>query len=158
MTKNIDIHIRLANSDEASVLTNIAISAKQSNGYSDSFMDACREELTISAKDMACGEYWVAEADAIRGFVCLKDLSGQQHGEIHSFFIAPAWQRKGIGRLLWQKILERSKAKSVHTLFLDSDPAAVPFYKLLGFSVIGEVPSGSIAGRTIPRMSLEISR
>ena len=120
-------------------------------------MDACREELTITTEEMSNGEYWVAEADVIQGFVCLTENSDQHTGEIRSFFIDPAWQRQGVGKLLWQKILERVKQKDIHTLYLDSDPNAVPFYQALGFSVTGEVPSGSIAGRTIPQMTFHIA-
>ena len=157
MTKNLDINIRLASPSEAPVLSNIAFSAKRSNGYSDSFMDACRDELTVTAKDMTKGEYWVAGTDVIQGFVCLMEGSEQDVGEIHSFFIDPTWQRGGIGKLLWQKIMERTKSRGIHSIFLDSDPTAVPFYERLGFRVIGDVPSGSIVGRTIPRMELQIA-
>lgn len=149
--------IRQANSHEARALSGIAIRAKHSNGYSDSFMEACRKELTFTGKDISNGEYWVAEADVVQGFVCLTEAPAQRAGEITSFFIEPEWQRKGIGKLLWKKILKRAMEKSIHTLFLDSDPAAVPFYKSLGFAVIGQVPSGSISGRTIPRMKLQLS-
>ncbi len=38
------------------------------------------------------------------------------------------------------------------------DPSAVPFYKALGFEVVGEVPSGSIAGRSLPHMTIAIDR
>ena len=156
MTENLGIKIRLAIPSEASILSSIAINAKRSNGYSNSFMDACRGELTVTAKDILKGEYWVAEKGVIRGFVCLMEGSGREVGEIHSFFIDPTWQREGIGKLLWQKIMERVKSRSIRSVFLDSDPAAVPFYEGLGFRVIGEVPSGSIVGRTIPRMEIQI--
>lgn len=157
MTNNMGIYIRLASPSEALVLSSIAISAKRSNGYSDTFMDACRDELTVTAKDVTKGEYWVAEADVIQGFVCLIDGFEQEIGEIHSFFIGPTWQRRGIGKLLWQTVLERAISRGIRSLFLVSDPAAVPFYEGLGFRVIGEVPSGSIVGRSIPRMELQVA-
>jgi len=60
--------------------------------------------------------------------------------------------------LLWQKLVERAKAKKLVTLHLDADPFSVPFYKALGFEVVGEVPSGSIAGRSLPHMTIAIDR
>ena len=153
---NLESQIRLASPSDINLLTEIAIAAKRSNGYSDAFMDACRDELTITAQELAMGEYWVVEADVIQGFVGLIDVPGQDIAEIHSFFIGPAWQRQGIGKRLWQKILQRTHEKGMQAIILDADPAAVPFYKSLGFEVIGKVPSGSIAGRTIPRMKLQI--
>ena len=152
-----DPNIRLASPSEAPVLSSIATSAKQSNGYNDTFMDACRDELTVTFRDVSTEEYWVAETDDIKGFVCLIEGADREVGEIQSFFIAPACERGGIGKLLWQKVLERAKFRGIHTIFLDSDPAAVPFYEGLGFRVIGEVPSGSIIGRTIPRMKLKVA-
>lgn len=157
MTGNLNIKLRLARPDEANILSDIAFSAKRSNGYNESFMDACRDELAITASDITKGEYWVAETDVIQGFVCLMEGSEQGVGEIHSFFIDPIWQRRGTGNLLWQKVMERATSSSIHSIFLDSDPVAVPFYEGLGFRVIGEVPSGSIVGRMIPRMRLEIA-
>ena len=77
-------------------------------------------------------------------------------GEIHAFFIDPDWQRKGIGHLLWHKLLDCAKAKNLVKLHLDADPLAVPFYEALGFKVAGEVPSGSIPGRSIPYMTMPI--
>lgn len=158
MNKNFDVEIRLACTSEAPVLSDIAISAKQSNGYSDSFMDACRDELSVIARDMSKGEFWVAtEAEVIQGFVCFMDGSERGLGVVNSFFINPARQRRGIGKLLWQKIIERAKSRNIQSIILDSDPVAVPFYEGLGFRVIGEVPSGSIVGRTIPRMEQQIA-
>ncbi|NKB65160.1 MAG: GNAT family N-acetyltransferase [Gammaproteobacteria bacterium] len=70
----------------------------------------------------------------------------------------PNWQRKGIGQLLWEKILQRAKAQMLTSLHLEADPFAVPFYKSIGFTIKGEVPSGSIAGRYLPHMIFEIDQ
>jgi ribosomal protein S18 acetylase RimI-like enzyme len=156
-----DILIRRARPDEADLLTELSMRSKQSNGYDDAFMEACRDELTVTASRMAAGEYWVAVArgdarpdrDAgICGCVCLVEGAGAGEGEVHAFFIDPASKRRGIGRRLWRKLVERAAARGFKTLRLDADPAAVPFYRAMGFSVAGEAPSGSIEGRMLPRM------
>lgn len=147
------IEIRPAEMDEAESLTELSMRSKRSNGYDDAFMDACRAELTVAPSRMEEGEYWVAEAKTIVGWVCLKGLGGEA-GEIQAFFIEPDCKRRGIGRRLWRKAAERARALGMKTLYLDADPAAVPFYEALGFATIGEVPSGSIEGRTLPRMMI----
>lgn len=88
------------------------------------------------------------------GCACLLARPGSRSGEIHAFFIDPEWKRKGIGRSLWLKLFDRAKARGLAELHLDADPAAVPFYEAMGFQVTGSAPSGSIPGRSLPRMTL----
>lgn len=152
MPKDTDIVIRRARADEASALTDLSLRAKRSNGYDDAFMEACKAELTVTALRMEEGEYWVAQSHTVCGCVCLKSTEGGD-GEVHAFFIDPDYQRRGIGRLLWRKVLERASDLRLRTLVLDADPNAVPFYRAMGFVTIGEAPSGSIQGRMLPRMT-----
>ncbi|MGI9487707.1 MAG: GNAT family N-acetyltransferase [Geminicoccaceae bacterium] len=149
------IEIRRARSDEADFLTDLSMRSKRSNGYDDAFMEACREELTVTASRLEEGEYWVAQSDVVCGCACLLDVS-DGYGEVHAFFIDPDFQRQGIGRALWLKLVERAKARDISVLSLDADPAAVPFYRVLGFVEVGKAPSGSIEGRTLPRMEIRL--
>lgn len=152
-----DIKIRRALPDETEVLTELSMRAKRSNGYDDAFMEICREELTVTDSRMVEGEYWIAEADMVCGCACLVADIESKSGEVHAFFIDPDWQRQGIGRMLWLKIVERARAQGLSKLHLDSDPFAVSFYEAIGFDVVGEVASGSIKGRTLPRMRINLS-
>lgn len=147
------IRLRPAEVDDVAALTDISIRSKQSNGYDDAFMDACRDELTVTVAHLCQGEYWVAcDGDAIVGMASLCPDKGQPSGEVHSFFIDPDHQGRGIGRLLWSRLLERAHAYAMTRIRLDADPNAVPFYKAMGFEVVGDAPSGSIPGRRIPHM------
>lgn len=150
------ITIRLAKISEAEALTELSLRSKRSNGYDDAFMAACREELTVTDARMKAGEYWVADAGTICGCACLVPEMVDKSGEVHAFFIDPDWQRKGIGQLLWEKILERATQLGLTRLYLDADPNAVAFYRAMGFEVIGEKSSGSIPGRKLPHMSLSL--
>ena len=152
------ITIRKATVEDCVAITELSLRSKQSNGYDDGFMAACRDELTVTPERLTVGEYWVAEDHVLYGCVCLALDKNQKSAEIHAFFIAPEYQRKGIGRRLWQQLTERATALGVNSLRLDADPAAVPFYQQLGFSVAGESPSGSIAGRSLPHMTMALSR
>ena len=155
----INLEIRLAKPDETAVLTELSLRSKRSNGYDDAFMDACREELTVTVERMEEGEYWVADSGVICGCVCLTpDISDKNTAEINAFFIDPHWQRKGIGRLLWEKMLERAAQRDITRLVLDADPYAVSFYEAMGFKTIGKTPSGSIPGRVLPRMCVKLPK
>lgn len=149
------IEVRRANPNEAKALTSLSLRSKRSNGYDDAFMDGCREELTVTSASMNEGEYWVAVSNEMCGCVCLRP-GEQKSAEICAFFVDPDWQRKGIGHLLWTKILERTRQLGIERLVLDADPYAVPFYKALGFEIISESPSGSIPGRLLPHMSIDL--
>lgn len=151
------ITIRRARSDEIEILTELSMRAKRSNGYDDAFMEACRAELTVTPTRMREGEYWVAASGFVCGCVCLKETD-DAYGEVHAFFIDPDCQRQGIGRSLWLKVVERASSLGIKTLFLDADPAAVPFYRAMGFVEIGHVPSGSIEGRMLPRMECQLDQ
>lgn len=152
-----NINLRPAEIDDVDALTDVSIRAKQSNGYDDAFMVACRDELTVTAAHLCQGEYWVAyEGDQIIGCASLCPDKDHRSGEVHSFFINPDQQGRGVGRMLWAKLLERAHAYGITEVRLDADPNAAPFYEAMGFEVIGDAPSGSIPGRRIPHMRLSL--
>lgn len=129
--------------------------SKQSNGYDDAFMMACADELRVTPALLDAHEYWVAENGSTPcGFVCLKIDPEKRAGEIAALFIHPDWQRRGIGRLLWSVVERSARRMGLRALHLDADPGAEAFYRGLGFAMTGTVPSGSIRGRTIPRMKI----
>ena len=152
-----DIHLRPAEIDDVDVLTDVSIRAKKSNGYDDAFMAACRDELTVTVAHLCQDEYWVAcEGDLIIGCASLSPDKDQSSGKVHSFFIDPDHQGRGVGRMLWAKLLECAHAYGMTEVRLDADPNAAPFYEAMGFKVAGVAPSGSIPGRRIPHMTLTL--
>ena len=151
-----ETRVRRAEPTDAEALTGLSLRSKRSNGYDGCFMAACREELTVTAERLERGEYWLAESDELLGYACLVEDSAGGTGEVHAFFVEPRWQGKGVGRLLWNKLRERARAKGLVGLHLDADPAAAPFYERLGFRTVGQAPSGSIPGRTLPYMTITL--
>ena len=152
-----NITIRRALRNEAEILTDISLRSKQSAGYDDDFMAACRDELTISPEDIERKHYWVAETTHVCGVIGLDVEQGKDTAEVSSFFIDPAYKRQGIGRGMWQEIVEQAQNLGLKSITLASEPAAVPFYTAMGLRVVGEVPSGSIKGRVLPLMMLDLS-
>lgn len=150
------ITVRLAQENEGEILSDLSMRSKQSNGYDDAFMDACRDELAVTPERLHADEYWVADADGICGCASLSVDHGKKVGVVHSFFVEPELRGSGIGKLLWHKLHERAQAHNLGALVLDSDPNAVEFYKSIGFVKVRDTPSGSIEGRFIPHMKLDL--
>ncbi len=146
------MNVRPADSGDIAALTDLIFRSKASNGYDDDFMEACREELRITPDKLREAEYWVAEDDSLAGCVALT-VTGQE-AEVENFFVAPERQRQGVGRLLWDRVMDRVAALQIMRLTLDADPNAVPFYEAMGFRTYAESPSGSIPGRMLPKMEL----
>ncbi len=56
--------------------------------------------------------------------------------EIGSIYIHPRFQRKGIGKQMVEKLMEKSLTTHFERIFLDSTINARPFYEKLGFQVL----------------------
>jgi len=141
-----ELIIRPARIDEAGALTALCLRSKRSNGYDDAFMAACVAELTVTPERLAQGGFWVAERQGPCGCAALRA------GEVETFFVDPDSKGQGIGRALWGAVLAHAHETGMTVLHLDADPAAEGFYRRLGFETVGRAPSGSIPGRTLPRM------
>ncbi len=151
--------IRLARIDEADALTALCVRSKRSNGYDAAFMAACVDELMVTPARLEAGNFWVAEDTESRvlcGCAGLTMGTRNATGEVDMFFVDPDWQGRGAGKALWAVLHGVARGNGLRMLGLDSDPFAEAFYKRLGFETVGRAPSGSIPGRTLPRMELHL--
>lgn len=155
-----EILIRLAVPEEANVLSDIAFRSKSSHGYSREFMDACREELTYTFEQVASDDFHFVAADVdgqCIGFAALEVLSGEQC-ELEALFVHPEYTGKGVGKTLMNHVMRWARKNRIVAIQIQSDPEAESFYTGMGAKKVGECPSGSIPGRLLPRLKLEISR
>jgi GNAT superfamily N-acetyltransferase len=152
-----DILIRRALPDEATVLTAIAHAAKRHWGYPENWIEHWKDELTITADFIAANEMYVAVAGEEIAGCCALVLSDSQ-AELEHMWIRPERMGTGIGRALFQQIVERAKQLDAPGLELSADPNAEGFYQRMGATRIGEVRS-EIAGqpRVLPRLRLALS-
>ena len=155
-TDSTQLSVRPAVNADVQAITEMVIRAKQSNGYDATFMAACRQELTVTASDLSVGEHWVCEDESIVAYISWQANRETDCVEVGSLFIDPNWQRQGVGCKLWQKVAQQAQTLGLEHIRLDADPAAVPFYRAMGLTVIAQVPSGSIPGRLLPRMQLTL--
>ena len=154
------LQTRLATESDCAELTQLCFRSKQSNGYDSAFMEACCHELRVTNATLtesecsvvhhqqslcACGCLTIADTTIVRN---------NSVGEITLFFVDPDWQHRGVGKLLWQCLLQRAQFHQLDVLTLDADPSAEGFYSSLGCETVGQSPSGSIPGRYLPQMRL----
>jgi GNAT superfamily N-acetyltransferase len=149
--------IRSAHSGEAGALSALALRSKAHWGYDATFIEACRAELTVGPERFGRDVVIVLERDdVVRGFYVLAGAGDA--GELDFFYIDPTCIGRGFGALLWRHAVTVARRRGHHRVIIHSDPHAEGFYRAMGARRVGEVPSGSIAGRSLPLMRFEIER
>jgi GNAT superfamily N-acetyltransferase len=147
--------IRPARSDEASALSELAMRSKAFWGYDADFLERCRPELTLRPEDLAPLRAHVAvEGDALLGFFTLRGEPPE--GELDALYVEPRAIGRGTGRALLSRAVLVARALGFRALAIHSDPHADAFYLRHGAARVGEVPSGSIAGRVLPLLRLAL--
>lgn len=152
------MNIRAAEPDEAELLSELARRSKAHWGYSEAFMESCREELTYTPEQLAAGGFWVLEDDGeVRGFYALSKISPDAM-ELGAMFVEPEYIGRGYGRALMNHALEEFAATKLFRLVIQADPNAAPFYEHAGARQIGERASDSIEGRSLPLYEINADR
>lgn len=146
-----------AEPEEAARLTEIAIAAKRHWGYPESWIEAWREELTITSKFIEHHEVFAAaESDKLIGFYALVEFDGKT--ELDHLWVLPELIGKGIGRQLFNHALEQAAMMGAQSIEIASDPNAEGFYLKAGAAKIGDVIS-TIEGqeRRLPRLAYKLA-
>jgi GNAT superfamily N-acetyltransferase len=147
--------IRPAATDEAPVLTNMALEAKRYWGYPEHWIKHWESDLTISSDFIHDNHVYVAEEDGqIQGFYALI-VSGNK-AELDHMWVRPTLIGTGIGKELFLDAMERAAALKVIAVEISSDPNAAGFYRRMGATEIGEIDA-SFDGvtRKLPRLKIE---
>ncbi len=145
--------IRHAHPAEAALLSDLALRSKAHWGYDDAFIAACRDDLTLSADEIATSAVYVLEAGGrVVGF---HQLRGEQdEAELVNLFIDPAAIGAGHGSRLWRHAALLATAQDYRSLTVQSDPHAEGFYRAMGMVRVGETPSTVIPGRVLPQLGM----
>ncbi len=150
--------IRIARVEDIKKLNELCLRAKAHWGYSKEFMALCREELLISKEDILNESlyFYVKEQESqISGFYCLKKESSQEF-ELDGLYVEPEFIGGGIGHSLMSHAKKKAAESKVSKLMIQSDPHALGFYLKEGAIETGQKESGSIPGRMLPILTLEI--
>jgi GNAT superfamily N-acetyltransferase len=149
------VTLRRARPDEASVLSELALAAKEHWGYDQAFIESCRSELTFTPDDVARRRFVVADlGDLVAGFYSVD--GDPPAGELGNMWVTPGKIGTGLGRVLWQDAMATAAAAGFDYLKIDADPNAEDFYRKMGAETVGETPSASIRGRMLPQMRIKV--
>jgi GNAT superfamily N-acetyltransferase len=150
-----EVRLRSAQPGEAALLTELALRSKGYWGYDQAFLDSCRAELTIRPDEVPGRRIVVAEAAGqILGFY---SVDGQPPaGELGNMWVEPGWIGTGVGRRLWQHAMTTAREAGFVTLRIGADPGAEGFYRAMGAQRVGTTPSGSIPGRMLPLLQMQV--
>lgn len=117
--------------------------------------DYTPEQVKAWAPDEVDADLWLRRMLAIRPFVVQEggEIVGyadlQPNGYIDHFFVSGHHPRRGIGRLLMQRIHEQARVAGLHELISDVSRTAEPFYTHFGFVVL-ERKQPVVRGVTVP--------
>lgn len=124
-------------------------------GYDAAFMEACRAELTLDPRDLVSSRIAVAaRGDSVLGVVQVR-MAGR-NADLAKLFVEPAALRSGVGRALFAWATDAARDIGAARMVIEADPDAVPFYRRLGAHDAGLAPSGSIAGRVLPKLVFQL--
>nr|WP_306267995.1 GNAT family N-acetyltransferase [Pararhizobium sp. IMCC3301] len=136
---------------ECEALFDLCLRSKAHWGYDDAFLAACREELTVTGAMMQSSAMAVAECDGVVYGLVQLDLTPSE-AVLEKIFVVPEAIGTGIGKALFRWAVMAAKDTGAGSFTIDSDPNAVAFYRHMGAVLIGSSPSGSIAGRLLPKL------
>jgi GNAT superfamily N-acetyltransferase len=147
--------IRTPDVAELPALSELCLRSKAVWGYDAGFMAACRAELTLHPHDLSSSRVAVAECEGtIVGVVQVKLVNPD--AELAKLFIEPLAQRGGVGQALFAWAADVARSMGAARLVIEADPDAAPFYRRLGACDAGLAPSGSIAGRMLPKLVFDL--
>jgi GNAT superfamily N-acetyltransferase len=154
-SNGLPLTIRAPTIDELSSLSDLCLRSKAVWGYDEEFMDAVRGELSFQPCDLHVTPIAVAECDGKPIGVAQVKLVGDQ-ADLLKLFVDPTALRRGIGRALLAWAADAAKKMGAARLIIDADPGAAGFYRKLAAYDIGQAPSGSIPGRMLPRLAINL--
>ena len=150
------ITLRPPRQDELPAASDLCYRSKATWGYDAEFMQACVEELSLRAEDIDAGGVVLAVGG--KNLAGVAQISGGADACcLEKLFVDPDYMRKGVGRTLFAWCCREAAGRGASHMIVDADPGAVPFYLKMGCRHAGTAPSGSIPGRVLPRLIVDVS-
>ncbi len=150
---------RDAIANETAYLSSLALRSKAHWGYSKEFMQACIDELSVTATHIESNQYHCVVAitdEEILGFYMLEGQFGDAI-ELGGMFVDPAHIGTGVGKALMDKAKQHAMHLGASIMSIQADPNAEDFYLAAGGVPIGKKESGSIPGRFLPMLQISLS-
>lgn len=148
--------IEPAQTEHASALTEIAISAKRHWNYPERRIELWIPALTISSDYISEHETWMVwiKDRPVAWYSFKKNEEGLW---LDNLWVLPEYMGQGIGRELFLHALERCRLQGVQALKIEADPNAQTFYEKMGARKVGE-RRGEADGqpRVLPLMEIDL--
>jgi N-acetylglutamate synthase-like GNAT family acetyltransferase len=150
------MHIELAKISDINSINQVIESAKRYWGYSDELMDVWLPELLLKPEDFDKRTIWVIKKE--KQIIAISSLVFLSNGicELEDFWISPAHMGGGIGRKMFQFIINHLEEIKAVKLVIISDPNAEAFYNKMG-AIKVDLFASKPAGRMLPIMELLVS-
>ena len=147
--------IRAPTPNELSDLSDLCFRSKAVWGYDERFMEACRGELSFEPRDLELTPIAVAERNGEPiGVAQIRVVDGE--ADLLKLFVEPSALRSGVGKALLVWATDVAKELGATRLIIDADPDAAPFYRRMGAYDVGQAPSGSVPGRVLPKLVMNL--
>jgi GNAT superfamily N-acetyltransferase len=118
-------------------------------------MHSCRGELSIQPCDLESTPIAVAEHDGNPiGVAQVKVVNDE--ADLLKLFVEPTALRNGIGKALLVWATDVATKLGAARLIIESDPDAASFYRKMGAYDVGQAPSGSVPGRMLPKLAMDL--
>jgi GNAT superfamily N-acetyltransferase len=152
---SLPLAIRPPTIDDLAGLSDLCLRSKAVWGYDEKFMEACRGELSFGLRDLELTPIAVAEHDGrLIGVAQLKVVDDE--ADLLKLFVEPSVLRSGAGKALLAWATDVAKKLGAKRLSIEADPDAAPFYRRMGAYDVGQAPSGSVPGRMLPKLAMNL--
>jgi len=149
--------LRTPEVEELPALSALCFRSKAVWGYDNDFMEACRNELSFGPHELRSTSIAVAEDHGKTVGLAQVKVVGNK-AELLKLFVEPTALRGGIGKALFDWATYTAASMGADHLVIEADPDAAPFYRRMGAEDCGFAPSGSIAGRSLPKLVKDLQR
>jgi N-acetylglutamate synthase-like GNAT family acetyltransferase len=149
------MNIELAQLADIKVINRVIESAKRYWGYSDELMSIWLPDLLLKPEDFKLRNVWVLKKE--NEIVAISSLFFLSDGlyELEDFWVSPAFMGAGIGRKMFQFIINHLEDIEADKLVIISDPNAETFYNKMG-AIKVDLFASKPEGRMLPIMELLI--
>ncbi|MEK0220580.1 GNAT family N-acetyltransferase [Bacillus proteolyticus] len=145
--------IREALLSEANELSELALHSKATWNYSEEFILACKEDLTITEEYIKSNFVYVLENDNRKiGFFSFL----RNDNALDFLYIHPRFKGIGYGKIHWKFVIEQANELGIKSFTIDSDPNAKGYYLKMGAKLIGETPSTVFKDRLLPLLQYDV--
>lgn len=129
--------ISRALSEHAKSLTEIAISAKRHWNYPEAWIQIWVPTLTMTSEYIQTHETWIAMIED-KPVAYYSFGKNEEELWLDNLWVFPEYMGQGIGKSLFQHVIERCKSLGVSVLKIEADPNAQNFYERMGARKVSE--------------------